>query len=112
MNKENVQLLRNVIASEKYSLNMNTPEAKPQCGSGGCIGGHMAIIWPECRTNPAAKLDDELLYIERECAKKLGVTIDEIETMFYQYPRRPDAKRPQVLAMLDRLIATEVVSWS
>ena len=110
MNVENIKILRDVIASQKYIFDMNTPEAKPQCGSGGCIGGHMSIIWPDVRSKSSD--DDELLYDGSKCAKKLGLTEDQIDDMFYHYPRFPTASRQEALDMIDQLIATGEVLWS
>jgi len=90
MNRENVQAVRDALASEKYGFNMMKywPDAEVingGCGTAGCIAGHAISIWPETFT--VQHSDKDFSWVNESnavLAEKLDLDIDELEKWFIQ----------------------------
>lgn len=107
VNVENVRKLREAIASEEMGFAMHIYRVYEDCGTAGCIAGHAAWIWPDCR----AEIQPEVYtYSEGPVCEKLGLTEKEGTHLFYPV-NMSSRTRPEALAVLDHLIETGEVVW-
>jgi hypothetical protein len=47
---ENFSRLLYTLMGGFYEFNMSVSVAEPECGTAGCIHGHAAVVFPDCRS--------------------------------------------------------------
>lgn len=87
VNRSAILDLAAFIEEQKYEFDMGESDANPSCGTAGCIAGHAAVLWKACRAKESHHSMGEFTFDQSKLAKKLGITDEQSEELFYEVPR-------------------------
>lgn len=111
MNKEAIRQLADFIEAGQYRFAMESPDAHPSSGLGGCPGGHAAILWPIVQ-DVFKSARGSFTFDPKGLADKLECTAEDLDDLCFKAPGPNGLPHPDLIDVTREQAVAALREWA